>query len=356
MISTTPTRIGTGELGTEPVIIRSRAPLRISFAGGGTDVPPYCDDRGGAILSATINRYAYATIIPGGERFEVESLDYDASISYGIDDAFVYDGQLDLAKGTLDHFRKAYKLSGGLSIALHNDAPPGSGLGSSSAITVALVRALSEQVRRPLDDYELADLAYRIERLEVGIKGGKQDHYAAAFGGFNFMEFVDGGAVVTPLRLKSQTLYELEYSMVFAYVGGQHFSGHLIERQMENYKSKKVDSVGAMDTLKALAFDMKRALLLGRMGDFGEILNAGWEAKKKMADGITNPRIDEIYAQARKAGALGGKITGAGGGGFMFFMCEPGRLFSVQKALRSLDAQIVNFSFVEEGVKSWTLS
>lgn len=319
-------------------------------------MPPYCDERGGAVLSAAINRYACATLVPGGERFEVRSLDYDASVSYGIDDPFVYDGQLDLAKGVLDHFRRANGFAEGLEIYLHNDAPPGSGLGSSSAITVALIGALAEYLRLPLDSYQVAELAYRIERLEVGIKGGKQDQYAAAFGGFSFMEFHDGLTVVNSLRLRPETVCELEYSLVFAYVGGSHFSSHIIEKQVDNYRRGREESVRAMDRLKELAYEMKKALLLGRLREFGELLDAAWESKKRMADGITNPRIDELYHEARRAGALGGKISGAGGGGFMFFFCDPRRRFPVQERLRQLGAQLVQFSFVKEGVRTWSVS
>ncbi len=319
-------------------------------------MPPYCDERGGVVLSATVNRYACATLIPGGDKFEVRSLDYDSSISYGIDDSFVYDGQLDLAKGVIDHFRQQNGFSEGMEIYLHNDAPPGSGLGSSSAITVALIGAIADYQRLPLDSYQIAELAYRIERMEVGIKGGKQDQYAAAFGGFSFIEFHNGLTVVNSLRLRPETICELEYSLIFAYVGGQHFSSHIIERQVQNYMGGREEAVQAMDRIKELAYEMKRALLLGRLRTFGELLDAAWENKKKMADGISNSRIDEIYYEARRAGALGGKISGAGGGGFMFFFCDPRRRFAVQNRLLQLNAQLVNFSFVQEGVRTWTVT
>ncbi|WP_026176812.1 GHMP family kinase ATP-binding protein [Desulfurispora thermophila] len=337
------------------MLIRARAPLRISFGGGGTDVPPYCDERGGVVLSATVNRYACATVIPGGEKFAVRSLDYDATISYGIDDPFVYDGQLDLAKGVIDYFRQRNGFTEGMEIFLHNDAPPGSGLGSSSAITVALISAIAEHLRLPLDSYQIAELAYHIERIDVGIKGGKQDQYAASFGGFSFIEFHDGVTVVNSLRLRSEIICELEYSLVFAYVGGQHFSSHIIEKQVENYRQGREDSVQAMDRLKELAYEMKKALLLGKLQQFGELLDVAWQNKKRMAEGISNPRIDEVYNEARRAGALGGKVSGAGGGGFMFFFCNPGRRFAVQERLKQLGAQLVNFSFVKEGVQTWSV-
>jgi len=319
-------------------------------------VPPYCDERGGAVLCTTINRYACASVLPGGDRFDVRSLDYDASISYGIDDPFVYDGQLDLAKAVLDYFRRVNGFSQGLEIHLHNDAPPGSGLGSSSAITVALIRVLAEYLRVAMDCYQIAELAYRIERLEVGIKGGKQDQYACAFGGFNFIEFHRDTTVVNPLRLRAETLCELEYSLVFAYIGGQRFSAHILEKQVGNYRRRAEGVLEAMDELKRIAFEMKRLLLLGRLREFGELLDVAWANKKKLAEGISNERIEEIYEEARRAGALGGKVSGAGGGGFMFFFCEPRRRFAVQERLRKMGAQLVQFSFVEDGARAWTLS
>ncbi len=335
------------------MIIRTRAPLRISFAGGGTDVPPYCDERGGVVLNATINRYAYATLVPSDGQFTVRSLDYDASICYGIDDPFVYDGQLDLVKAVIDRFRNDHGLAEGFEIFLHNDAPPGSGLGSSSAITIALIGAIADYCRLPLSSYQVADLAYRIERIDVGIKGGKQDQYAAAFGGFNFIEFNRDVTVVNPLRLPESTLCELEYSLVFAYVGGTHFSSHIIQKQMDNYQQRQSDAVAAMDNLKALAFEMKQALLLGNLREFGRLLDTAWQNKKRMAEGITTSRIDQLYSDVTEAGALGGKISGAGGGGFMFFLCDTQKRFAVQEALRHNGAQVVNLSFTQEGVRTW---
>jgi D-glycero-alpha-D-manno-heptose-7-phosphate kinase len=190
------------------------------------------------VLSATIDRWAYATLVPGGDAIVVESVDYDVSVSYPLDGEFAYDGQLDLAKAVIDHFRRDHEFPSGISVRLHNDAPPGSGLGSSSAIVVALVGALSRFLKLDLDPYAVSEVAYTIERVEAGIKGGRQDQYATSFGGFNFIEFEQGGAVVSPLRLRPETLYELEYGLVFAYVGGQHFSSHIIERQMDAFAQR----------------------------------------------------------------------------------------------------------------------
>jgi len=337
-------------------IIRARAPLRISFAGGGTDVEPYCAERGGAVLSSTINRFAYATVMPAADTITVRSVDYDASFQVAASDPFIYDGQLDLAKRVVDYFRGTECLTEGIDVYLHNDAPPGSGLGSSSAITVALLRAMASALHLPLDNYELAELAYRLERVEGGIAGGKQDQYSSVFGGFNFIEFLDGMVVVDALRIPAETLWELEYSLVFGYLGGSHFSSRIIEQQVENYRAGSQEAVNAMDTLKRLAYEMKRALILGELDDFGDLLHQSWECKKRMAEGITTDRIDEVYKAARKAGALGGKIPGAGGGGFMLFYCQPGKLFAVQDALMKAGVELTHFSFTSCGAASWVMN
>ncbi len=318
-------------------------------------MPPYCDEQGGAVLSATINRHAYATLIPGGDSFEVQSLDYDASLSYGLDQSFAYDGQLDLVKGVLDHFRETATFREGLRIVLHNDAPPGSGLGSSSAITVALIAALAQHLGQNLDPASIGELAYQIERVKIGQIGGKQDQFAAACGGFNFIEFRDRKTLVNALRLGPTVRNELEYRLVFAYVGGDRVFSHILERQVANYREGKRSAVAAMDELKSLAYRMKDALLLNDLGGFGDLLHEAWQAKKSMAEGISNPEIDALYEKARAHGAVGGKITGAGGGGFMFFFCDPFRRHELQETLREAGVALVNLSFVEHGVQAWSV-
>jgi D-glycero-alpha-D-manno-heptose-7-phosphate kinase len=338
------------------MVRRARAPLRISFAGGGTDVWPYYERKSGAVLSATINRYAFATIAPREDNtVAVNSIDYDMTVRFELDQPMAYDGQLDLAKGVVNHFLSTGSMTAGADIDLHNDAPPGSGLGSSSALTVALIQAIADHVRMPMDRYTLAETAYKIERVEVGIKGGKQDQFACAFGGINFIEFTKDATVVNPLRVKPELIAELEYSLLFAYIGGAHFSSHIIDRQMQNYQSGAVDRVAAFDALRDLAYETKNALLLGKLGRFGELLDAAWQQKRRLTDEISNPRIDEIYDRARKAGAIGGKLSGAGGGGFMFFFCEPRRRFQVQKAVAEMGAEVTSLSFTDEGVRSWSI-
>jgi len=335
-------------------VIRSRAPLRISFAGGGTDVSPYVDEHGGAVLNGTINRFAYATIIPkSNKEVEIASLDYDVILKYTIDKEIAFDGQLDLIKGVINKFRSKYGLNNGFRIFVHSDAPPGSGLGSSSAIAVAVIIAFAKLVKLPLTPYELAELAYEIERVDVGIKGGKQDQYASSFGGMNFIEFNKDITVVNPLRIEKSILNELEYSLTLGYIGSTRASSKIIEKQIKNYEEKQKDAICAMDNIKKLAFEMKNALLRGELHRFGELLNEEWYEKKKMAEGISNEIIDRIYDEALKSGAIGGKISGAGGGGFMFFYTEFDKKVSVINRLKELGVQVLPFSFVEDGATAW---
>lgn len=337
-------------------IIRSRAPLRISFAGGGTDVSPYVEERGGAVLNATINRFAYATVMSKDDKeVEIVSVDYDITLKYSLEKDIAFDGQLDLIKGVIKKFRSKYNLENGFKVFVHSDAPPGSGLGASSAMVIAVVSAFTKLLRLPLTPYDLAELAYEIERIDVGVKGGKQDQYASAFGGINFIEFNKSLTIVNPLRIEKSILSELEYSLILGYIGNTRSSGNIIEKQIKSYKEGNYTSVSAMDNIKELAFKMKNALLRRELLYFGKLLNEEWQEKKKMAEGISNETIDYIYEEACKAGALGGKISGAGGGGFMFFYTEFDKKIQVINRLKELGVQIMPFSFVEDGATSWEI-
>lgn len=333
-------------------IIRAKAPLRISFAGGGTDVSPYPEERGGAALNAAISKYAYATIIPSDNgKIEVQSQDYGTVVEYAMDQEFAFDGKLKLVEGVIHHFKAS--LPHGIKLYVHSDAPPGSGVGTSSTLVATAIGAFKEWLRLPLSSYEIAQLAYQIERIEMGQKGGRQDQYAATFGGFNFMEFYAEKTIVNPLNIPWETINELQYRLLLCYIGGSRFSSHIIERQMQCYEERVPESLEAMDGLKRMAFEMKNALLLGELEDFGKLLHEAWEYKKRMADVITNPRIDQLYNAARAAGALGGKISGAGGGGYMYFFCGFDKKPQVAKVLNELDCQLVNFDFEAGGLQSW---
>lgn len=342
-------------------VYRAKAPLRISFAGGGTDVSPYADQRGGLVLNATVDKYAYATLrLTGDHAITIKSLDYAMIARFDLDQPLVYDGQLDLVKATirrLNDLRSNGPLASepgeGFELFLHTDAPPGSGLGSSSALVVAIIGVFNQWLHLPLTNYEIASLAFQIERIDLGIKGGRQDQYAAAFGGFNLMEFYGDRVIVNPLRIRDDILNELHYSLMLFYTGGTRLSAHIIDRQTEGFVHQVSGVVEAMDEVKRLATETKNALLQGRLEDFGALLHESWESKKRMADSISNPHIDEIYAEARRLGALGGKISGAGGGGYMFLYCPFETQWAIADRLEKLGALRVDFSFEKNGMQAW---
>jgi len=336
------------------MIVRSKAPLRISFAGGGTDVSPYLDERGGVVLSATIDKYAYSSLRVRPEpSITVQSLDYDVIAQYEAGDDLAYDGELDLVKAVLQSLNNGNRE--GLDFFIHSDAPPGSGLGSSSTMVVALIGALKHYRRLPLTHYEIAELAYRIERKDLGIQGGMQDQYAAVFGGFNFMEFNSSAVIVNPLRIDPEVINELQYNLLLCYTGKRRLSARIIQSQVAAYEKREEEVLEAMEELKSLTVQMKNALLQSRLDDFGGLLHEAWENKKRMARQISNPDIDLLYKTARQHGAIGGKITGAGGGGYMLLYCEFGRKHIVAEELEKLGAKAVDFSFEPCGVQTWEI-
>ncbi|NQT48960.1 MAG: GHMP kinase [Chloroflexi bacterium] len=335
------------------MIVRSRAPLRISFGGGGTDVPPYIEERGGAVLSTTIDKYAYCTLVESDDdSINVRSLDYDIDVKYHVNGKMRYDGKLGLVKAAI----KVLGVNKGLALFLHSDAPPGSGLGTSSAMVVAIVGACRQWLNLSLSDYDIAELAYTIERHEAGIRGGKQDQYAATFGGFNFIEFFGEKTIVNPLRIKRDTINELEYRLMLCYTGGTRLSAGIIDEQVSSYEKKKKDVVRALDETKELAVDMKNALLLGNMNEFGLLLHEGWCCKKRFSEKVSDPAIDEMYEVARQNGAIGGKLLGAGGGGYLLLLCEFDKWHIVAEKLESAGGKVVGFTFDLRGMQSWQVN
>jgi len=336
------------------MIVRSKAPLRISFCGGGTDIAPYKDERGGVVLSATIDKYAYGSMRLREDRnITVKSLDYDMVTKYHLDDEMKYDGELDLVKAAIKTLNNGYKQ--GFDFFIHSDAPPGSGLGSSSTMVVALIGLLKHWQRLPLTNYEIADIAYHIEREDLGIKGGMQDQYAAVFGGFNFIEFGAKSVVVNPLRIDREIINELEYHLLLCYTGKTRLSANIISTQIDGYLQKKEDVIYAMDQMKKITIDMKNALLQRRVDDFGMLLHEAWLHKKKMASQITNDHIDLLYETARKHGTLGGKVLGAGGGGYLLLYCEFDKKHIVAAELEKIGGQVVEFTFDHYGLQTWNV-
>ena len=294
----------------EKIFYRSKAPLRISLGGGGTDVNPYPEEKGGAILNTTISKYAYCTIYPREDnRITVKSLDFKKMYKWKVKDTFEYDGNLDLVKVVLNHFN----VNQGCDIYLHCDAPPGSGLGSSSTVIVSIIGAVTSWLSIPLNLYEIADLAYVLERKNLAMIGGKQDQYAATFGGFNFMEFEKDDVTVTPLRIRKDVLNELHYRMILLHTGKTRNSGNIIQSQRSNYKKKNVDTMQALDNIKEIAGVMRKTLLKGDIDKLAKLLDESWQNKKHFTNNISNEYIDSLYQTAIDSGAVGGKISGAGG-------------------------------------------
>jgi len=331
--------------------IRSRAPLRISFAGGGTDIEPYLSEKGGVVLSTTINRYSYGTLLPRTDQeIQIESLDVEMFAKFLASQKLDFNGQLDLIKAVL---RKFEGWKQGFSLFLHSDAPPGSGLGSSSTMVVTLLGLFRQWLNLPWSNYDLANLAYEIERVDLGIRGGKQDQYAAVFGGFNFIEFYHDQTIVNPLKINPSILNELEYHLLLCYTGKTRLSANIIASQVESYLKKEKSSLHALDQLKEITIAMKNALLTGRLNQFGDLLHEAWMQKKQLAGAITTEKIDTLYHLALSKGALGGKILGAGGGGYLLLYCPYNKKHIIASELERVGAQITRFSFDTQGLVTW---
>lgn len=316
-------------------------------------MPPYPSEQGGLVLSATINRYAYGTLRPRRDRrIGIQSLDLDAVASIALEDVRPNGDRLDLIRAAIH--KLASDSPCGFDLFLHSAAPPGSGLGSSSAVVVTLVGLLSDHMGLPLTDYEKARLAYTVEREDLGLKGGTQDQYAAVFGGFNFMEFRGDEVIVNPLRIPSETVHELEYNLLLCFTGGTRVSDHIIDDQTSRYESHDSSTVEGLEMQKKLASEMKDALLQGNLKEFGGLLDRAWSYKKKMSPKITNEHIDELYEEAKRQGALGGKVTGAGGGGYMLLYCRYDTKHKVHAALSALGAEAIDFQFDHAGLTSWS--
>ena len=341
------------------MIARARAPLRLGLAGGGTDVSPYCDIYGGHVMNVTIDRYAYAIIAPGNGRESCfHALDVGHEEIHSCDSAIDGSGPLQLLKGVYARMTRDF-LDGArpsLTVKTFSDAPPGSGLGSSSTMVVALVQAFVEYFSLPLGEYEVAHLAYDIERKDLGLAGGKQDQYAATFGGFNFMEFyADDRVIVNPLRIKDWVWAELEASLVLYFTGVSRASADIIDQQSRNVGANNQTSIDAMHQLKQEAIQMKECILRGDLRRLESTLQAGWVAKKKTATSISNPLLERVEQVAFAHGARAAKVSGAGGGGFMMFLCSPEQRIDLTRALLKQGGSVMDFHFTQQGATSWRI-
>lgn len=337
--------------------IRSRAPLRLGLAGGGTDVSPYSDEFGGAILNATINRHAFAFVEPSADwkiRFVATDL--------GIEESFFLDvDALTTARLPLHaavYRRMITEFGGGRPLAItvrtSIDAPAGSGLGSSSALVVALVEAFRAVLDVPLGPYEVAHLAFEIERIELGLAGGKQDQYAAAFGGVNFLEFMaNDRVIVNPLRVPRAALNELETSLIICFSGISRRSEEIINQQRKGMSDKTIGTIEGLHQLKSDALKMKHALLRADIPEMARVLDRSWLAKKETALGVSTTKIETLHKVAIEAGALAGKVSGAGGGGFIMFIVPPEQRLNVIYALNEAGGQAEGVQLTTNGAESW---
>jgi D-glycero-alpha-D-manno-heptose-7-phosphate kinase len=340
--------------------IRARAPLRLGLAGGGTDVSPYCDIHGGYVLNAAIDRYAYAVIKTLKEpvvRFVAADQQLEKTIS--LTEPLPLNGILDLHKAVYAHMVQHYNHGKPIPLVLSTfcDAPAGSGLGSSSTLVVAMIRAFAELLNLPLDDYAIAHLAFRIERVDCELQGGRQDQYSATFGGFNFMEFyANERSIINSLRIKNWIICELEASLVLYFTGVSRESARIIADQSSRVKSGALDALEAMHGIKREALLMKECLLRGDFSGVVQSMQEGWENKKRSAKSVSNPQIDEIYDAACRAGALAGKVSGAGGGGFMWFFVPTEKRMDVIRTLNSFGGQVSNCHFTKNGTQAWRIA
>ncbi|MCT7606959.1 dehydrogenase [Aliarcobacter butzleri] len=338
------------------MIIRSKAPLRLGLSGGGTDLNTYCDKYTGFVLNSTISLYVHCTIEErNDDKIVFESTDIEQTLEIESQEYLELDGHMDLYKGIYNRLVKDFvhkPLS--FSISTYSDVPSGSGLGGSSTLVVAVIQAFTEWLNLPLGEYDIARLAFDIEREDIGIVGGAQDQYAATFGGFNFMEFyADKRVIVNPLRVKNWIIDELEASIVLYFTNITRQASQ-IEKEKKSLLDNK-NSLDAMHEVKEDAILMKESLLKGDIDNFSKILGKSWEAKKRVSSSISNNEIDKVYDIAMQNGAYSGKVSGAGGGGFMFFMVEPTKKLKLIRELNKQQGEVINFEFVKDGAKGWKI-
>ena len=337
----------------QKILIRARAPLRVSFAGGGTDVSPYTEEHGGAVLSTTIDHYAYVQLEPvDGPEITMRDRDSGQITQGHVHEGLEINGSHDLAKAVVSRL----KPSSGFNMDMHTDVPWGSGLGSSSTHVVSVVSAFDHWLNLDYSTRQLAEISYEIERVDLGQLGGRQDQYAAAYGGFNFIEFDASGNSVIPLRVPRHTLNELHYRMVACSLGSVRISTEILKDQIGRFETGVDDAVDALHQTKRIAYEMRNALLSGDIDLMGELLNEAWTHKKNFSGKVTNPAIDNVYNDLLENGAVGGKLLGAGGGGHMLFIAERSRRMDLVQRIGELGLNIVNFAFEYKGATAWTVS
>ncbi len=326
----------------------ARAPVRISFAGGGTDLPAYYLKYGGAVVSTTIDKYFYVFLnVSSDDRLQITSSDYRTFYRHDSDTPLLFDGDLSLPRAILSHFG----LARGISMFLASEIPPGTGLGSSSTVAVAMIKAVTTARGLLLSKQQIAELACRIEIEKMGEPIGKQDQYAAAFGDLNLIQFRRDGVSVEPLRISPETRRTLEKNILLFFTGATRQAASILKAQKASSERDDPEVLAALHSVKEMAFEVKERLERGDLSAFGQMLDLNWQKKKKFAGGISNSFIDQCYDLARSRGALGGKLTGAGGGGFLMLYCEPMCQADVTLALESQGLKRMDFRFESEGAR-----
>jgi len=335
------------------MIIRSKAPFRVSFGGGGTDMAPYCIENGGCVISTTIDRHVYITIEPREDKqVRVFSINFDKEVIFRIGDDN-YNEDFELFRGIVN----VLDIRDGFNITIYSELPAGSGMGGSSSLSVALIGAFNEYYNMGFNIHEIAQKAYDIERIELQQKGGYQDQYAAAYGGFNFIEFTSE-VKVTPIKTTEAILNELQFCLILCYIGGTHFSSDIQDEVLKGYKIEKKSYMESMQDLKDVALAMKDIVESNdpkKIPEFGNLLHKGWLAKKSLSSKISNQNIENFYLISRKHGVLGGKLLGAGGGGHLLLFSEPDKKLLVMKELEKIGGKIVNFHFNPKGLEVWSI-
>jgi D-glycero-alpha-D-manno-heptose-7-phosphate kinase len=339
-------------------IFRSKAPFRISFGGGGTDMTSYSAHHTGAVINATIHLFTHTSLElrddtkitfkwVNKDEFEEHDFSNELDCSYG----------LKLFKATHNHIFKTFKLDPiGYDIVSYQDVPTGSGLGTSSSLIVSLIGVYMELFNLPLGEYDIAEMAIKIERIDLAENGGKQDQYAAAFGGWNYMEFKGDDVIVNPLRIKDKIQNELANNVLLYYTNFSRKSTNVLEEQVKKIKDNNKTSLISLHSLVNQAKLIKDSLMKGNIDDLGEILDYGFQQKKMLAKGISTPEIELLYETALKAGATGGKISGAGGGGFMFLYCPNNTKYDVMSELDKLKIGYYQpYTWTQYGLRTWQI-
>jgi D-glycero-alpha-D-manno-heptose-7-phosphate kinase len=335
------------------MLIRGKAPLRVSFSGGGSDVSPYCDEHGGCVLSTTIGMYAVGSLsVRKDNQVKIFSVDYDELVHYELGNEINEGDKLSFLRSVIQRLSPP----SGINLYLHSDAPPGTGLGSSGAISALIVGLINRAFNLMLTKYDMARIAYEVEHDDLGRAVGRQDHYAAVFGGMNFMEFSKSSTVVFPLRVEPWILEELGYHLQMFYTRKKRDSNDIVAAQVKFYEEKRASTMDALVEIKALAREMMRCLVQGKLKSFGELLHQAWLEKQRMNPSTVTPYLNEIYEEARKQGAVGGKLLGAGGGGFFIFFTPFTKKGKVAEALAKMGAQLTPLVFDFDGMQTWQVA